>query len=275
MTNVIAIISHTSLIAGGADIADNDMFAVDANAKRRELHIVVQLAVIPVLFFAFFTQGISGFGSALISMPLLVTLIGLDVAAPLFAAIGIVSQLVMLIHYRESFTFREIWRLLIGMAIGIPLGVFLISQLPEALLLRLIGIIVLLYALYTLSGLQLPPLQKTWWGYAFGVASGLMGGAYNVGGPPCIIYGTMQGWDRERFKSNIQAAFLFSTVILVLSHALAGHYTTEVWQYMLLGIPPVVLGLILGWTTDKFISPERFRKLVLVLLLVLALTMVF
>ncbi len=236
---------------------------------------MVQLAVIPVLFFAFFTQGISGFGSALISMPLLVTLIGLEIAAPLFAAIGIVSQLVMLIHYRESFTFREIWRLLIGMAIGIPLGVFFISQLPEALLLRLIGIIVLLYALYTLSGLQLPPLQKTWWGYAFGLASGLMGGAYNIGGPPCIIYGTMQRWDRERFKSNIQAAFLFSTVILVFSHALAGHYTAAVWQYMLLGIPPVVLGLILGWTTDRFISPERFRKLVLVLLLVLALTMVF
>ena len=55
-------------------------------------------------------QGVSGFGSALVAMPILAGLVGVRTAAPLVALIGLVIEFFLLIRYRHALQVREVWR---------------------------------------------------------------------------------------------------------------------------------------------------------------------
>ena len=64
----------------------------DRASQRRGILSIELLALMVAIFFAIFTQSLTGFGSALISMPLLVGLLGIQIAAPLVALVGLISE---------------------------------------------------------------------------------------------------------------------------------------------------------------------------------------
>lgn len=236
---------------------------------------MTELLVFPIFMAAAFTQAVAGFGAALLTMPLLIALLGIHTAAPLFALVIVVSEVIMIIRYRHALNLRDVWRLAVGSAVGIPLGVTALSQLPEDLVLGILGILVIVYALYTLLGPDLPELKRRGWGFAFGFVSGLFSGAYNTGGPPYVVYGTMSRWQPHTFKSNLQGVFLFSGLFVVTTHILSHNVTETVLGHALLALPGMLLGLLIGFSLDRFINPVVFRRIVLVLLVFLGLRLVF
>ncbi len=68
------------------------------------------LLLVAIVGFAIFTQSIAGFGLALISMPLLITALGVEVAAPLVALVAITAEMILIIRYRHSIQFRTLGR---------------------------------------------------------------------------------------------------------------------------------------------------------------------
>jgi uncharacterized membrane protein YfcA len=227
------------------------------------------LLVVAVVFLALFTQSLSGFGLSLVSMPLLVPVLGIQTATPFIAVIALVGEIILLVYYRESLNIRVVWRLALASIIATPLGVFLLQSAPERLVLTLLGVIVAGYALYALFKFRLPRLEHSVWAYLAGFLAGLLGGAYNTSGPPVILYGNCRRWPRESFKSNLQGFFTVNSVVILLSHYVAGGLTAEVWGLVPYGLGAAVLGIIVGTRLDKVLNPESFRQLVLVLLLVL------
>jgi hypothetical protein len=97
----------------------------------------------------------------------------------------------------------------------------------------------------------------------------VLGGAYNTSGPPVILYGNCRRWSRDSFKSNLQGFFVVNSVVVLLSHGVAGGFTAEVWGLVPFGLGAAVVGIVAGTGLDKRLNPETFRKVVLVLLLVL------
>jgi len=57
--------------------------------------------------------------------------------------------------------------------------------------------------------------------------------------------------------------------VVLAVHFLAGNYTAQVWPYVLVALPAVVLSIVAGVRLSKRINPVAFRRLVLLLLLVL------
>lgn len=70
-----------------------------------------------VVFAAMFTQGLVGFGSAMVSMALLPEPLGLSVAGPLVALMALPSEGLVLIRYRRSLNWRAVARLAAGMVV--------------------------------------------------------------------------------------------------------------------------------------------------------------
>ncbi len=227
------------------------------------------LLIAAIFFFAGLVQSLTGFGSALISMPLLAPVLGLEVATPLVALMGAVLEAVLLLRFRMSLNLRVVWRLVIAALVGIPLGVLALRAFDERILLTILGVIVVVYALYALLDLKLPRLQHPWWAYGLGFLAGLLGGAYNTSGPPVIIYGTCRRWRPAQFKGNLQGFFLVVSLWVVVSHAFGGNLTSAVWRDFALGLPSLALGVVTGLRLDRHLDPQAFRKVVLVLLLAL------
>jgi uncharacterized membrane protein YfcA len=231
--------------------------------------------IIAVVFLAVFTQSVSGFGVALVSMALLSQLAGLRVATPLVALIALSLELLLLFHYRRAVELKAVWRVAIASVVGIPLGVIAFEQVAEKFALAVLGVVIAGYALYTLFRLKLPRLAHPGWAYGFGLAAGMLGGAYNTSGPPVIIYGDCRRWLPIEFKGNLQGFFVVNSVFVVVSHALARNLTPPVWQLYLLALPAVGLGLVAGLSLDRYLNPQRFRQLVLWLLVLLGLRLIF
>lgn len=226
-----------------------------------------------VLFFAFFVQSLAGFGTALIAMPVLVSLFGVTTAAPMFAILAQVGLLMMLARYRAAFNWRSVWRLMLAGCVAVPLGVRGAQLLDERTVTLLLGILTAGYGLYALSGLVVPRLHERW-GYVFGFCFGLLAGAYNTGGPPVVIYGSSQGWDASEFKFNNAALFLVGGLTTIAAHWGAGNITPEVLEMALILTPVMIAGKLTGFALDERIPPQRFRQGVLVLLVVLGVSLI-
>lgn len=235
-----------------------------------------ELIAMFTLFIATFIQGAIGFGSALIAMPILIQLLGIAVAAPLFAIVAQTGGLMTMIYYRQSLRLASLRQLCLGAFIGILPGITLARLVDEHVAMVVLGIIIIFYALYALVSPRLPEIKDKRWGYVFGFLYGLLHGAYNTGGPPLVIYGNTQRWNSAEFKTNLQAMFFIIGFFVVGTHAFIKHsLTPQVWHYYVRLVPATFGGLLLGYQLDKILKPEMFRKLVLLMLIVLGLTLIF
>ena len=206
---------------------------------------------------------------ALVTMALLPSLIGLRLATPLVALVGIVLEVLMLIRYHASIRFKAILGLLISSVIAIPLGVIYLRRANENVALFILGLIIVLYALYALVGFRLPALRHPVWAWLFGFAGGLLGGAYNTAGPPVIVYGNCRKWSPQEFKSNLSGFFIVGSLVVVATHWVSGNFTPDVWRNFMITLPALILGFLLGQSMDKWLNPDLFKRIVLVLLVLL------
>jgi hypothetical protein len=229
------------------------------------------IAIAAIMFVASFTQSATGFGVALVAMPLLVQIVGVRVAAPLVGILSAFIQIPVLIRYRAALDRRTVARLSAAVAVGVPFGVFALKRIDPDIVTTVLGMVLVGYSTYALIGPRLPVLRKPAWAYPFGLVSGLLSGAYSTGGPPLIIYGDFSRWEPAAFKGNLQAIFMVTTAVQVASHAAAGNLTPTVWNNMLPALPGVALGVIAGLALDRGIDAALFRKIVLALLIVLGL----
>lgn len=218
-----------------------------------------------------FTQSLTGFGVALVTMAMLPSVLGLQIATPLVALVAIALEFLMLIRYRASLKFRSISGLLLSSLIAIPVGVLYFRRLDEEIALIILGLVIVLYAVYALTGFRLPELKQPAWAWLFGLVSGLLGGAYNTSGPPVIVYGNCRSWSPQEFKSNLSGFFLAGSLVVVSTHWAGGNITSDVWFFFLLSLPALLIGFLLGQGMDRWLNPETFRRTVLVMLIVLGL----
>lgn len=224
-----------------------------------------------IIFVAVFVQATAGFGLALVSMPLLTAVIGLTLAAPLVAIFGMLAEAVILVRFRESFNVRAVGRLVLAALLGTAVGLYLLGVVAPAAGARLLGLVVAGYALYALLTPRLPLLAHAGWAWGFGFVAGVIGGLYNTSGPPVIIFGSCRRWSPPEFKGNLQGFFLPVGIFVLAGHVLQGNVTPDVWHYVWVAIPAMALGLGAGFMLDGRIPVPLFRRLVLLLLLIVGL----
>jgi uncharacterized protein len=233
------------------------------------------LTIALIIFLGVFVQSSIGFGLALVTMPLLVSTLGIQTAAPLVALVAFLAETAILTRYRKAFSFADVKHVIVGAVVGIPIGVLAIRSLYSKIVTTLLGVIVIAYALYALLAPSLPTLEGIGWSYIFGFCAGILGGAYNTGGPPAVIYGDCRQWPPDEFKSNLQGFFLVTGLVVIVSHLLSGNMTSGVLQNLLFALPGLIAGLLCGFYLSKRINPRLFHKLVLAALIVLGLKLIF
>lgn len=228
-----------------------------------------------IILFASFTQGFNGFGFQLVSLSLLSVLIDLKHAIPLCALFGFVINIYLIFHLKEHIKFFELKKLITGSIIGIPIGVFFLAEAEPGLIKLILGIVLIIFVLMSLTNIVKSSGINVRWGYVFGLFSGLLGGAFNTNGPPVLIYFYLQGWDKIKLKASITGFFLVSTILIISSHAVLGLTTKAVLSDFLKFLPFVLAGQFMGVIMFGKIYSELYRKIILYFLLVIAVFMIF
>ncbi len=231
--------------------------------------------LIPIVIgFAAFVQTAFGFGIALVSMPILTALIGLHIAAPLVALIALTIRLFMIRQYFNHLKLSEVWRLMAAAIIGIPFGFIAYYHVPQHLVESILGVVVVGYATFILIKPKIQRLEHPSWPYSLGFASGILAGAYNIGGPPAVVYATGRQWEPTTFKGNLQAISLVSGFLVIFTRATNQEFTETVFAYYLLALPMILVGIGLGFWSDRRLDTKRFQHIVLYLLMALGISLI-
>lgn len=245
--------------------------------------------VVIALALAGFVHSATGFGSALVGMPLLAMALGTATAAPVLALSSQVVNFAVLWQYWRALHFGEAARLIAISILGIPAGLALLRYGNEAFITGLLGVVLIGYAGYAI--LLAPRLNARrpdaaeqryendsrrvrWGGAAAALIAGVLGGAYNANGPPLIVYGAIRRWPKERFKSMLQSFFIVNGLFIVAGHAAAGLITTSVLWHCTYSMPALLLGMGLGFVVDRRLDARRFRGVVLAMILVLGVALI-
>jgi uncharacterized protein len=218
-------------------------------------------------------QTLAGFGFALIVMPIATMLLGVRTAAPLVALTALTLYAVNTIRYRESLNTNEVWRLAIAAAAGVPIGVWGAASASESLVKPLLGMLLIGYGLY---GLAFPSPQRrcsSRWAYVAGFLSGSLGGAYNTSGPPLAVYGAARQWPKNEFRAGLQTLFFVSGALTVFWHAVARHISLAVLGLYAWAACALIVGLVVGVRVDRYVNKERFRLVVVIMILLLGLSL--
>jgi uncharacterized membrane protein YfcA len=236
---------------------------------------VIILLTIVALFFSAILRQISGFGFALLSMPLMTMILGIRFATPFVAITGVTVGLLMISSNWQEADRRILLQLFGWALLGVPLGVILFGYLPEEWVKRGLGALLVFYSLYALLQPELPLVRNRWLTLVCGFASGLLTGAYNTGGPPVIVYGTLRHWSREQFRSTLQLFFMLVSLFAMIGHGIAGLWTTEMWWIYLYSLPGLLLGHFMGEKLYGMIPRHLFNRIIYAMLIVTGLVFFF
>lgn len=228
-------------------------------------------SVVAIMFFGALIRSTFGFGEALVAMPLLALVMDeVKTATALVAINSIFSSLIILASARETTDWRGGWRLTVSSLIGIPVGVYVLINVPEAMVKSLLAIFLALFSAYGLWRPRQWRLGHDGWAFPFGFVAGVLGGAYNTSGPALVIFGSLRGWSPQQFRSTLQGVFLFTAVFVLTMHYGSGLWSHNVFRFLIWTLPLVVLSVPIGYWLNRRIHPEHFQRYLYGLLLALA-----
>jgi hypothetical protein len=230
-----------------------------------------QLLALGILFISTFTRSALGFGDALVAMPLLTLVLGMQKATPLVALGASTIAFTILLGAWRQVDVQAAWRLILATLLGIPLGLALLKAAPERMVKTILGLVLIGFSVYNLIQFQLPTLENERLSYLFGFVAGILGGAYNTNGPPVVVYGMMREWPPERFRATLQGYFLITGGTILVSHGLAGLWTPPVLRLYLYALPVILTAVALGGWVNKRIAEEQFKRVVYGFLIVMGL----
>lgn len=235
--------------------------------------MVTLILIIIVVLLATMMQSLSGFGFALLMMPLMTFLLGISAAGPLVALAGLTLYTINVIRYRRQMLGGEIWRLAVAAIAGAPVGVWALTHIHEGVIKFLLGLVLIGYAGYELFHPTGLTLRSQRWSYLAGFVGGCLGGAYNTTGPPVVIYGSMRRWPKQEFRAVVQTIFFVTAVMTVASHYVANRLTPAVLSMYVTIAPAMLIGLVVGSIADRWVDRRRFRLIVALTILVLGVTL--
>ena len=225
------------------------------------------LLILGVIFGAVIVRSAFGFGDVLVSVPILVLFVDPRHVIPLMGMVGATNALLLLLRERSEVQWRPVRYLLMASVVGVPIGVWLLTWVsPRAINLSL-GIMLVLFCAWSLTGRRSFRLTSPAWAWPFGFGAGLMGGAVTATGPPIVLYSTTQEWAPEQRRATMQGFFLPNGILVLVSHFMADLWTPEVVRTYVLTIPVCLLALPVGGWVARSMSQSRFEFFTFLVLL--------
>jgi uncharacterized protein len=215
------------------------------------------LATLAVIAFGgAFIFGVTGFGSALLTIPLATHLVPLPFALAMFSLLDCTSAWRIGLHDPKSAIGPEWKRMVPAIIVGTVVGMTILVNLPREVSMAALGVFVLLIALSNLVRAGSVTLVPQAWAYPAGFAGGVTSTLFGAGGPPYAIYLSRRPLSKEQYRSTLGVCTMFSITLRVVAFFIAGPLQSATpWLWALAALPMSFLGL---WVASKAFA--RFSR---------------
>jgi uncharacterized membrane protein YfcA len=202
-----------------------------------------------IIFGAYFIFGISGFGSSIISVPLLVQMYPLKSVVPMMVIIDLCASLYVGRKSSQDANLKELKWLFPFTLLGMLLGIIFLLRAPSEPLLITLGCFALINGarvLWQRNSEMGDPINK-WWAAPFGFFGGVFTALFATGG---AIYASYLGLRINEPKA-VRATMAFGILILTLLRLTLMLVTGLILSWPVLGLaiclmPATFLGIWAG-----------------------------
>ena len=217
--------------------------------------------LVSTAFVAAMARGFSGFGGALIFIPIASALIGPKTAVPLILIIDGVLSLGLVPNALPLADKREIALMVLGALVGVPAGTWLLASIDPLVIRWSIVIVAAMMLILLTSGWRYHGKATVPATVGVGLLSGIFTGAAQVGGPPLVAYWLGGIIPHATARANMVIFFAVSTVISVISYVAKGLLTPSALTLALVVGPAYGLGLFTGSRLFGLANESTFRRI--------------
>lgn len=203
----------------------------------------------------------TGFGFALVSLPLLLLIWEPIYAVPVIIPLAFVIDLIIVLNNRTSIDPKRIAPMILAALFGIPLGTYLLLVVASDLLRFAIGGLVITAGLALLFNLTINVKNERVAGGVAGFVSGIMASGMGLAGPAISLFMINQRWEKQVFRTNISSYFLCIDAFTILALALTGSLHIGTLQTSIILLLPVLLSYGLATRILPLINQTLFRRL--------------
>ena len=213
-------------------------------------------------------SGATGFGFALIATALWAQVLPPHDVAVLCIVFTLLLNIVYLPAFWRSIDFKRLAPFAAGSFVGVPLGAMTLASLPSSVLRLCVGLLLLAYGGYLLSRRRTPVVRLT---PAAGLAAdatvgfvgGFLGGLGGLAAFLPVLWCALRGWEKSANRAMVQGYVLFSSVLsLIWVGGIVGA-DARLQKQLLLGIPFVLAGGVLGLRLFSRLDTANFNRVVL------------
>jgi hypothetical protein len=221
-----------------------------------------------VIVLAYTVFGLSGFGSTVISVPILAQWLPVSYLVPLMALLDMVSAMIMGTHGRKQASLTELKRVIPFMFLGFVVGVTVLVGVPDRYLRIALGAFAAGIGIYSLFNPVVKSSFSAWWSVPAGILGGAASTIFGAGGPIYATYLSGRLKDKTEIRSTMSLLISLSAFSRALVYAIEGLILKAAVLTGLVVLAPFVwMGLTLGNRIHLGLTQQQMRRAVGVVLI--------
>ena len=240
-----------------------------------ELSLVEIYFVVFVVFIASIIRGFNGFGFSATCISGFSFILPAIEIVPIILALEVIISIFMVPYVWNKIDWNFVFKLLIGITIGSPIGLYLLKYLSSDVTHISVCVLVIFFSFLLMNGYENKKIDNSYAKMFTGIISGTLNGLTTLGGMPVALFLLVTSIQPAVIRGSLAALFFLTDIYAFVLSSVAGivDITTIYRTLPLIIILPI--GVYIG---DKFFvksKEETYRKVVFYFLIFISIFGVF
>jgi uncharacterized protein len=240
-----------------------------------EISLVEGAAVVFAAFIAGIMRGFSGFGSALIVVPITAAVFGPRLAVPAVVAIHLITSIQLMPQAMRDVEWGRVAPLSVAGSLAVPVGAWVLVTQDSETIRKAISVLIIVFAVMMMRGWRYTGKINGWVMAGAGLAGGVITGAATIGGPPVITFLMAGPFKAAQNRAAIILYFVFVQIVAMGMYWIGGLLSWPIIGVCILVMPPLMTGMWIGQRMFARASEDGFRRVALMFLLAIGIATLF
>ena len=227
-----------------------------------ELSLVEIYFIAFVVFIASIIRGFNGFGFSAICISGFSFILPAIEIVPIILALEVVISIFMVPYVWNKIDWNFVFKLLIGITIGSPIGLYLLKYLSSDVTHISVCVLVIFFSFILMKGYENKKIDNSYTKIFTGIISGTLNGLTTLGGMPVALFLLVTSIQPAVIRGSLAALFFLTDIYAFVLSSVAGIVDiTTIYRTL-----PLIIVLPIGvYIGDKFFvksKEETYRKVV-------------
>ena len=227
------------------------------------------IALSLIIFIASVVRGFTGFGLALVAVPLIQFFMPVTDTAVFIAMINVIFSLLYFRKSKEIVKDQPLGAMALWTGIGVAAGTVILKFVNPAYIQLIWGVLIIFIVISLVRGLNLNIRSERTALTLSGIFGGILAGATGITGPPVAIILSSMKTPKEKFNAIISIFILFAVTYALIFYLITGLIRKEIILLALCSVPAMLAGIYTGDRLVSHISQRTFTTVVYIVLVIM------